>query len=128
VPLNGCGTVFKISTSGTFTTLHNFEAAEGSFPTSPLILATDGSYYGTTGAGGVSSACVLGCGAAFAMTPAGALTELHSFDSTDGMTPNAGLGQATNGTFYGTTSSGGPGQACDFGPCGTVFTPACGIG
>jgi uncharacterized repeat protein (TIGR03803 family) len=124
----GCGIVFKISTSGTFTLLHNFDAADGSFLTSPLILATDGNYYGTTSAGGASAACSLGCGTAFTMTEAGALTSLHSFDSTDGMTPSAGLVQATNGIFYGTTSSGGTSRACDFGPCGTLFSLDVGLG
>jgi uncharacterized repeat protein (TIGR03803 family) len=119
----GCGTVFKITTSGTFTKLHNFDAADGSYPTSPLFLATDGNFYGTASAGGASTACsTLGCGTVFAMTPAGALTALHSFDSTDGMTPDAGLMQATNGILYGTTSSGGNNLACDFAQCGTVFS------
>ena len=41
------------------------------------------------------------------MTPAGKLTTLHSFDSTDGFYPYAGLVLATNGDFYGTTANGG---------------------
>jgi uncharacterized repeat protein (TIGR03803 family) len=125
----GCGTVFKISTSGTFTTLHNFDAADGSYPTSPLMLATDGNYYGTTATGGASTACGLaGCGTVFTMTRVGALTTLHTFNSTDGMTPSAGLVQATNGTLYGTTSSGGTSRACDFAPCGTIFSLDMGLG
>jgi uncharacterized repeat protein (TIGR03803 family) len=125
----GCGTVFKITTSGTFTILHNFDAADGSYPTSPLMLATDGNYYGTTAAGGASTACGLaGCGTVFTMTPVGALTTLHTFNSTDGMTPSAGLVQATNGTLYGTTSSGGTSRACDFAPCGTIFSLDMGLG
>ncbi len=36
----------------------------------------------------------------------GGLTTLHSFDSTDGMNP-AGLIQASDGNFYGTTFAGG---------------------
>lgn len=64
--------------------------------------ATDGSFYGTTSAGGVH-----GYGTVFKITPAGRLTSLHSFDSTDGAAPIAGLVQATDGNFYGTTSEGG---------------------
>ena len=65
--------------------------------------ATDGSFYGTTSAGGVH-----GYGTVFKITPAGRLTSLHSFESaTNGANPNAGLVQATDGNFYGTTSGGG---------------------
>jgi uncharacterized repeat protein (TIGR03803 family) len=126
----GCGIAFKISTSGTFTALHDFDAADGSYPTSPLMLATDGNYYGTTSAGGATTLVCsqFGCGTVFTMTPAGALTTLHYFDSTDGMTPDAGLVQATNGTFYGTTSTGGTIRACDFAPCGTIFSLDMGLG
>jgi uncharacterized repeat protein (TIGR03803 family) len=125
----GCGTVFKISTSGAFTTLHNFDAtADGSYPTSPLMLATDGNYYGTASAGGALTLCGLGCGTVFSMTPADALTLLHTFNSTDGATPDAGLMQATNGIFYGTTSSGGNNRACDFSTCGTIFSLDMGLG
>jgi len=125
----GCGTVFKITTSGTFTTIHNFDAT-GSYPTSPLFLATDGNYYGTTAAGGDTSLVCsqFGCGTVFTMTPAGALTTLHNFDSTDGMTPDAGLVQATNGILYGTTSTGGTSRACDSAPCGTIFSLDMGLG
>ena len=42
------------------------------------------------------------------MTPTGTLTTLHSFDcSTEGCDPVAGLIQASDGNFYGTTESGG---------------------
>ena len=126
----GCGIAFKISTSGTFTKLHDFDAADGSYPTSPLMLATDGNYYGTTSSGGATTLVCsqFGCGTVFTMTPAGALTTLHYFDSTDGMTPDAGLVQATNGILYGTTSTGGTSRACDFAPCGTIFSLDMGLG
>jgi uncharacterized repeat protein (TIGR03803 family) len=56
------------------------------------------------------------------MTPAGMLITLYSFDGTDGSEPLAGLVQATNGTFYGTTYSGGANKD------GTVFSFAIGMG
>ena len=57
--------------------------------------------------------------------PAQTFTTLHSFCSgggscTDGSAPVAGLVQATNGDFYGTTPNGGAGSYCG-GGCGTVF-------
>ena len=41
-------------------------------------------------------------------------TNLVSFNQTNGASPNAGLIQGKDGNFYGTTTSGGPGEA---GPC-----------
>jgi uncharacterized repeat protein (TIGR03803 family) len=41
------------------------------------------------------------------MTSAGTLTTLHSFDETDGASPEAPLIQATDGNFYSTTYNGG---------------------
>jgi uncharacterized repeat protein (TIGR03803 family) len=49
------------------------------------------------------------------MARAQTLTALHSFDSTDGSEPIAGLIQGTDGNFYGTASEGGANSA------GTVF-------
>ena len=50
-------------------------------------------------------------GTVFKITPSGTLTTLYSFCSqtacTDGAYPVAGLVQATNGDFYGTTYGGG---------------------
>jgi uncharacterized repeat protein (TIGR03803 family) len=125
---DGCGTVFKITTSGTLTTLHSFDTVDGSYPSSPVIQATDRNFYGTTNTGGASTACVYGCGTVFEMTTAGTVTTLHSFDSTDGASPAAGLVQAPTGTFYGTTSGGGVSHACDYGACGTAFSLAVGLG
>src|SRR6266403_295355 len=85
-------------------------------PQAPLIQGIDGNFYGTTARGGASNA-----GTVFQLTPAGALTVLYAFTGgTDGATPFAGLIQATDGNFYGTTVSGGASSA------GTVFqlTPA----
>jgi uncharacterized repeat protein (TIGR03803 family) len=63
--------------------------------------------YGTTADGGYTNgtACSLGCGTVYKVTASGKLTTLHRFDSKDGANPIAGLVQATNGDFYGTTSA-----------------------
>jgi uncharacterized repeat protein (TIGR03803 family) len=119
---NGCGTVFKITTTGTLTTLHRFDLTDGVNPDAGLIQATDGNFYGTTYSGGANnSSCSSGtCGTVFKITPAGTLTTLHTFDYRDGANPEARLIQATDGNFYGTTSGGG--NCTNFGGgCGTVF-------
>ena len=65
-----------------------------------------------------------GCGTIFKITPAGTLTTLYSFCAqsacSDGFGPDAGLIQATNGDFYGTTYAGG--ANCTTIGCGTVFS------
>jgi len=104
------GTVFKITPRGKLTTLHSFDGTDGDQPAG-LVLAIDGNFYGTTEFGGANSN-----GTVFKITSSGALTTLHSFDRTDGAGPyDAGLVQATDGNFYGTTYQGG---ADDY---GTVF-------
>jgi uncharacterized repeat protein (TIGR03803 family) len=122
---DGYGTIFKITSGGTLTTLHGFVGSDGAFPEAGLVQAIDGNFYGTTFEGGSSTACSFGCGTVFKITPAGTLTTLHSFGNSDGAFPSAALIQATDGNFYGTTSSGGSSTACSVGgtpgPCGTVF-------
>jgi uncharacterized repeat protein (TIGR03803 family) len=118
----GCGTVFKITPGGAFTVLHSFNGSDGNVP-DWLIEGSDRNFYGTTSAGGSSSLCAGGCGTIFKMTLAGTITTLHSFNETDGIGP-AGLIQATDGNFYGTTYSGGkynPSFCAPYGGCGTVF-------
>ncbi len=123
----GCGTIFKITPAGTLTTLYSFcsltNCADGAVPLGTLIQATDGNFYGTTSGGGANSEPF--DGTVFKINPAGNLTTLYSFCSltncADGANPFAGVVQATDGNFYGTTQYGGTINACN-GPCGTVFT------
>jgi uncharacterized repeat protein (TIGR03803 family) len=110
---NDLGTVFKITTGGTFTTLHSFSGnpVDGSQPFTGLIEGNDGNLYGTTYDGGAWNA-----GTVFKITPSGVLTILYSFTgAADGGNPKAGLIQGTDGGLYGTTEVGG---ASDY---GTVF-------
>src|ERR1039458_4365214 len=51
---NVYGTVFKITTSGTLTTLHSFDNTDGSYPDAGLVQATNGDLYGTASAGGAN--------------------------------------------------------------------------
>ena len=48
---NGYGAVFKITTSGTLTTLYSFNSSDGSEPTGGLVQGSDGNFYGTTSHG-----------------------------------------------------------------------------
>jgi len=120
-PATGCGTVFKITPSGTLTTLYDFcsqsaSCNDGFGPEAALVQATDGNFYGTTFVGGAG----FGGGTLFKITPGGTLTTLYTFCSeflcADGEEPQAALVQATDGSLYGTTSGGGANRLF-----GTVF-------
>jgi uncharacterized repeat protein (TIGR03803 family) len=116
----GYGTIFKMTTAGTLTTLHSFDSTDGAGPEG-LVQASDGNFYGTTNSGGFSNSNCNGgnvqgtCGTVFKMAPTGALTTLHLFNSTDGGNPGAAPIQASDGNIYGTTSAGGTNGA------GTIY-------
>jgi uncharacterized repeat protein (TIGR03803 family) len=97
------GGVFKITPHGKLTELYPFHGTpDGQTPKGAIIQATDGNFYGTTEGGGAN-----GYGSIYKMTPAGALTIIHSFNETDGLGlhPLAGLVQATDGKFYGAAAN-----------------------
>jgi uncharacterized repeat protein (TIGR03803 family) len=127
---NGAGTIFKITPSGTLTTLYTFcsqtDCSDGSYPSAGLVQGSDGNFYGVTQVGGSFCQSIGGCGTIFQITPAGALTTLYSFSGTDGYIPYGGLLQATDGTFYGTTQLGGIGGLNNLN--GTVFSLSMGLG
>jgi uncharacterized repeat protein (TIGR03803 family) len=108
----GYGTVFKISASGSLTTLYSFTGGnDGFFPGAGLVQGIDGNFYGTTEYGGTN-----GQGTVFKISTGGSLTPLYSFTgASDGGVPEAALVQGSDGNFYGTTSIGGTGGY------GTVF-------
>jgi uncharacterized repeat protein (TIGR03803 family) len=106
---NGFGTVFKISTNGTLTSLYAFSGGDdGANPAAGLVYGSDGYFYGTTQSGGVGNS-----GTVFKINPNAsatvvALTNLYSFTGgSDGGGPLGGLVQGSDGYFYGTTSLGG---------------------
>jgi uncharacterized repeat protein (TIGR03803 family) len=127
---NGAGTIFKLTPGGTLTTLYSFCSqagcpdGESPYNEAGLVQATNGDFYGTTGSGGAN-----GNGTIFKITPSGTLTTLYSFCSqagcTDGSYPGAPVIQATDGDFYGTTSSDGAnhgGTVFKITPSGTLTT------
>jgi uncharacterized repeat protein (TIGR03803 family) len=67
---NNDGTVFKITPSGTLTTLHSFDGVDGANPNAALVQRTDGKFYGTTDVGGASGSCnpPNGCGTIFSLS------------------------------------------------------------
>lgn len=96
----GGGSVFRVTTNGSLTTLLIFEGTNGANPWSgQLALGPDGNFYGTTYYGGSSN-----CGTVFQITTNGALTTLASF--TNGENPSAWLAPGPDGIFYGTTRVG----------------------
>ena len=130
----GCGTVFKLSPHGSgwiLSTLYAFQGgADGQAPLAPVLIARDGTLYGTTFAGGGSS-CVTefgnGCGTVFRLRPqpnrCAAIscpwmeTVVYRFSGgADGGNPDMGsVVLDTSGNLFGTTQIGGSaGQ-------GTVF-------
>ena len=67
----GWGTVFRISPSGTYTTLYSFGSSptDGEKPYAGLLQGNDGNFYGTTYEGGVHYNCPDGCGTVFRISP-----------------------------------------------------------
>jgi uncharacterized repeat protein (TIGR03803 family) len=107
----GYGTLFRISTTGSLTTLVAFDGNNGAYPSPVLAIGSDGNFYGTCEDGGV-----YGAGTVFKMTLSGIFTTLYSFTGgDDGAVPIAGLAQAADGNYYGTTLDAGSFDA------GTVF-------
>lgn len=125
---HGIGTVFKITPTGDFTSMHSFSGTDGSMPQfDRWIQASDGNFYGTTTRGGAKN-----LGTVFKFDPtvdpdeAPTVTTVHSFaGSVGGSWPFAGVMEASDGNFYGTTAlggTGGVGTVFQMTPSGTVTT------
>jgi len=67
----GCGTVFKLDTSGAETVLYRFAGGvDGRFPVANLVRDAAGNLYGTTENGGnLGCRNGLGCGTVFKINP-----------------------------------------------------------
>jgi uncharacterized repeat protein (TIGR03803 family) len=112
----GCGTVFKISSAGSLTTLYSFTGINDGWGGAPVVQGSDGNFYGTTQVGGIYSN-----GAIYRVSSTGSFTNLYSFTGgSDGAAPFAGLVLGSDGNFYDTTFAGGQTNCPPFG-CGTVF-------
>jgi len=120
----GYGTIFKITPTGTLTTLYSFPGFTP--PSSALVKGDGGNFYGATYSGG--SGKYSPGGTFFTVTPSGALTTLYNFcnlqSCADGAQP-ANIYLANDGNFYGITWSGGvsnQGTIFQMTPGGTLTT------
>ena len=104
---NGYGTVFKISTTGVFTTLT--DSLPGANPRGKLAIDGSGNIFGTTSGGYI-----------WKMSSAGAFTTLARFNGSNGLGvgPAGGLLLDAAGNLFGTTVGGGD----------TVLGPNTGVG
>lgn len=115
-----CGTVYSITTTGTYNTLYAFRGqreGDGAAPQAGLVFGPNG-MYGTTASGGSSNR-----GTVYSITTSGQEKILHSFTGgSDGAYPASEL-LYYNYTLYGTTSQGGYyGSGCGSSGCGTVYS------
>jgi len=108
------GTAFKIAANGAFTSITTFGSAIGSRPATGFIMDSIGNFYTTGSTGGLG-----GFGSVFGMTPSGSRGRLASFTGVSGTSPGSapfgGLALGSDGSIYGTTSTGGASNL------GTVF-------
>jgi hypothetical protein len=144
--LSSCGTVFELARNGpgfVYKTVWDFKGSldpgvpgDGANPYGDLALdASTGTVhlYGTTAYGGSHESCaietnfgsILGCGSVFELVPSQNAMYIYSFagGATNGQTPQGGLYlDRSGGQLFGTTATGGGGQACAGGAgCGTAF-------
>lgn len=113
---SGCGTLFRLDSSGTETVVWNFQGTPGPIhPRGSLLPEHDGSFYGFTNEGGSVSVCYKGgahgCGTFFRFSADGGLKVLYNFGSqggySDAVQPDGAPIACGSGTFCATTYYGG---------------------
>ena len=107
----GCGVVFKVTPSGQEITLYTFTgSADGTWPSSALVMDAAGNLYGTAYFGGDlkcnSGNYGIGCGTIFKIDLSGNFSVVHTFKGPDGAFPMAII--AGDGKLLGVTNAGGP--------------------
>jgi len=108
----GCGTIFKITPTGSLTTLYAFtDGTDGEGPLAPPVQGNDANFYGTT------SWSQYGTGVAYKISASGSFTSLGPIPGQS----VAPLLLATDGNFYGTTNYGGANSCGNGYYCGAVF-------
>jgi serine protease len=112
---NGYGCIVKFTqATRSFSVLYSFtNGVDGADPWTPLVLGSDGNFYGTSWDGGEYDS-----GAIFSISPSGTFKHLYTFTGKDdGGNCQGSLVEGPNHLFYGTTSSGG-----SAGTNGVIFT------
>lgn len=104
----GLGTVFKLDTSNSLTTLHSFKGGtDGAFPWYRMV-SINGTLYGTTLMGGGTGCGGMGCGTIYKITKGGLKTILYRFKGhADGEGPQ-GVIQDSLGNLYGVAEGSSP--------------------
>ncbi len=100
---SSAGTVFKLSPTGTLTTVYNFPGGSDLGGPEGDMLLIGKKLYSTATTGG-NKTCQ--CGGIYEVSTAGKEKTLHAFAGSDGSGYSAGLTLA-HGVFYGTAQSGG---------------------
>ena len=116
---NSRGTIWKVSKNGNETILHNFAGgtSDGCIPVAGVTRDSKGNLYGVATACGANTYGVL-----YELGVSGAITLLHSFDSSDGAWPYGEVWRAGNGALFGTTYIGGDLNCNHPNGCGTVWS------
>ncbi len=110
-----CGQIIRFNANGTYDVVYTFHGGLDGDTPAGLSLSSNGDLYGTTVNGGNGLDATgkpggAGQGTVFRISQSGSYTQLHAFTaSTEGGYPKQGLIQASDGSFYGTTSIGGAG-------------------
>ena len=103
VAYSGDGTLFSMTTSGTYTLLHSFNGAtDGSVPNAKLVRTHNGNLFGTAQGGGQYSG-----GTLWEYSAAAVMSTPHAFGASgDGSDPLQGPSLAPHADLVGTTSMG----------------------
>ena len=98
----GYGTIFKITTNGSFTTLYSFTPdTAGSTPMVGLLLARDGNFYGPALGG------AFGWGMIYKLTLSGEVSTVASLAQTNALPHLSPLIEGRDGNLYGVSQIGG---------------------
>jgi uncharacterized repeat protein (TIGR03803 family) len=114
--------VYKLTSSGTYTVIHNFcafgigECPSGTYPTT-LVQDAEGNFFGQTWTGGTN-----GNGVVFKITPAGEYSVIYNFSHPSAYIgwSSTGLTLASDGNLYGVLG-GGPSGSWDPNVPGAVY-------
>ena len=107
---NFTGTVFQLASGGVVNAIYTFSAvsgnntnSDGATPAGPLAVDASGNLYGVCQIGGPN-----GSGTIFEVSSTGAFSVLYTFSSySGGIYPSGSLVIGSDGSLYGTASSGG---------------------